>query len=192
MAATEFISIAEVKAFSDPGNTVTDVSSDAVVTATIGAVCEAVEEYLRRPVVARSLSKRSDGGGRHIFLKHMSPGYLSVTSAVEDGKTLVSGTDYLVYEDEGYVARVSGSAFTDWAKGPQIVTIIYTAGVAQTVSGVPENVKLAAKIGVKHFLRLGPDDYGSKLESGAWIKPDKFPRQALWLLDAYRLPGGAA
>lgn len=194
MPATTFITLQDINGWKDPAGSITDTSGNDMITLAIDAVCTDTEEYMHRPVVARQLQKVHDGGVTRIFLAHQNPGYLSVPAngVVEDGVTLTQGTDYKVYSAEGYVARVSGSAFSKFTEKPQAVTITYTAGVAENVAGVPKNLKLAAMIAVRFYLGLGPENWGKRFEGQSVITSDAFPKQARWIMDKYRLRTGGA
>lgn len=192
MPATAFITLEDIKSWKDPGGSIADTSEDTMIELAIGAVCTDMEEYLHRPVIARELVKVSDGGCTRIMLAHRSPGHLSVASVDEDGVTLTADTDYKVYSGPGYIARVSDGAFSKFIEKPQAVTVTYTAGVAQTVDGVPKNLKLAAMIAVRFYLGLGPENWGKRFEGQSVITSDAFPKQVRWILDHYRLRNGGA
>ncbi len=192
MSATPFITIDEVKAWKDPGGSITDVSENTNIELVIDAVCTDMEQYMRRPVVARHLTKVSDGGCTRILLAHQNPGYFSVSSVVEDGTPLTLDTDYKVYTAEGYVARVQGEAFAKFTEKPQAVTISYEAGVAETVDDVPKLLKMCAIIATRFYLALGPDNFGKRFEGGSVMMTDAFPRQCRWIMDKYRLHTGGA
>lgn len=184
MPATPFLTVSEVKSFQDPTGNVVDTSADGVILATIQAVCEAIEENIRRPVVARGLTLIHDGGVRRLFVRHREPGFIQLDSVTEKG-SLLTTDQYALYADTGIIIRRSGDVVQDWASGIQSVVIQYTAGVAETAETVPENLKLAAKIAVRHYLKMGPEDYGSKMDSGAWFRPDDFPKASLRLMRPY-------
>lgn len=190
MPTTAFITVNEALSFSDINYDSLGADQIASYTAIVNAVCEDMEQHIGRPVVARQIIQSFDGNGRHLFLRHVEPGYLSVDNVVEDGITLTLGTDYKVYTDTGDIARVSGNAFSGWKTGPQIITVTYTTGVAQTVDTVPENLKLCAKIAFRFYRLNGDLDFGRRMEGGTFISPDKYPRQCLWLMERYRVPRG--
>lgn len=204
MPATAFITAEEAITFSDPDHEMIGAEQSALYTTIVSAVCEVMEEYLRRAVVARSFTAESDGGGGKVFLKHTgSEGVMRVTKIVEKGATLfeaavdatdestLSGVYHEAYKGAGYVVRISGGASATWASGPKAVRITYTAGVAKDVAGVPENLKLCAKIAFRFFRKMGDQNFGKIVQGDSYIRPDKFPIQCLWMMNPYRLPGGA-
>lgn len=192
MAGTAFITLQDIKDWKDPAGSIADTSGDAMIELAIDAVCGDMEEYMHRPVVARALTKISDGGVTRIFLAHKNPGYLSVTSVVEDGETLTVDDDYKVYAEEGYVARVSGDAFSTFEAKPQAVIITYTAGVSEDVAGVPKILKVCAMLAVRFYLSLGPESWGKRFEGGSVMITDAFPKQCRYIMDKYRLKVGGA
>lgn len=204
MPATAFITPAEAIAFSEPSHEALSAEETEVYAGIVGAVCEVMEEYLRRPVVARSFTAESDGHVGKVFLKHTGDeGALRITKITEKGVTLfeaaadasdestLSGANHEAYKEAGYVARISNGHFTNWAHGPKAVRIAYTAGIAKDAAGVPENLKLCAKIAFRFFRKMGDQNFGKVVQGDSFIRPDKFPIQCLWMMNPYRLPGGA-
>lgn len=182
MAATPFITLEEAKSFLDGGSN-SYSGNDTMLELLLNGVCEAVEEYIRRPVVARSITDtRSGTGAAHIFLR---PTIFSVASVSEDGTALES-TGYTFDPEAGYIIRLC-AAYTagTWCKGTRNITITYTAGVAEDVASVPPNIKVAALMAFKFYALSGPVDGGQVIETGSMIKPDSFPRASRFLLDRY-------
>lgn len=191
MPATAFITPLEAAQFVDPSRAGVSFEEEAVYTALISAICEAMEQYLRRQVVARPVTKAFDGRGSKLRLPHVAPGVLSVTSVEENGAPLTADVDYLVYPEIGHVVRLCGSKTAGtWAPGLQTVKVSFAAGVAADAASVPENLKLCAKIAFKFFAHMGWDDFGKQVQAGAWFKPDRFPPQCLFLMDPYRVVAG--
>lgn len=176
-----WLTIAEVKPFLQWD--ATETIYDPLLQLVIDGTCQAVEEYIRRPVIARELMTTSDGGSDTVFL---TPTVFAIASVTEGGVALTE-TDYALYPETGILRRRAGSRPGRWQAGLQSVVVTYTAGLARTAEEVPPNVRIAAMIGCKFLLRNGPEDYGTRLGDGVMIRPDKFPRQSLWLLDPYRV-----
>lgn len=182
MATIPFITVEDVKQFVDGG--LTDSSNDQFYNLILAGVCLAVEEHIRRPVIAREITERLDGNGRaNLVLK---PTILSVSS-IKENDTALAETEYLVRKETGFITRLCATYTAGkWCKGTGNVEVVYTAGLAATAAEVPEDVKLAAIIAWKFYYQTGPMDYNARIEGGTMIKPENFPRAARFLLDPYR------
>lgn len=160
-----------------------DPHNDVLLQLVLTGTCQAIEEYIRRPVIARELVSYSDGGTDTVFL---TPTVFEISEVTENGIALAEA-DYALYPEQGILRRRAGSRPGRWTSGLQSVVVRYTAGLVQTVEEVPANVKIAGLIAAKFYMMSGPEDYGTRLGDGVMIRPEKFPRQALWLLDPYRV-----
>jgi hypothetical protein len=175
----DWLTLGEVLPFLSEDTARTD---DPMLQLILAATCQAVEDYIERPVVARELTETFDGGVPKLFLK---PRIWAVAQVTESGSALVAG-DYTVYPAEGFLVRGSGVRPGRWCLGMQNITVTYTGGLAESADEVPATVKLAAMIAMKFYVKNGPTDYGSRFGEGVMIRPDSFPRQALRLLDKSR------
>lgn len=170
--AREFLQIPD----DDPHNSV-------LLQLVLDGTCQAIEEYIRRPVVAKELTTYSDGGTESVFL---TPTVFALSSVVENGAHLTEA-DYALYPEQGILRRRTGCRPGRWASGLQAVVVTYTAGVVRPGEEVPANIRIAGLIAAKFYLKSGPEDWGTRLGDGVMIRPERFPRQALWLLDPYRV-----
>lgn len=139
----------------------------------INWVCEAIESRVNIPVIQRSITEYSDGGGEFVFLTSIP--VVSVTSVTERGTLLVADTDYVFDQDLGAARRIlAGSDPTiasTFKSGPKAVKVVYVAGYGtQTivngevtaVIGVPEDLKLAAYIWLNHLWKNGPENFSAE------------------------------
>lgn len=223
-----WITLAQYRAFLDPGST--DISQDNMRQMLINGACEQIELELHRPVVQRRLTALLDGGHagpglapmrsgpERLFLKAPvivpieNPGSaITVKEAVGQGTplTLTLGTDYYLYDDEGYIRRYRGGRSNYWAPGIQNIMVTYTTGLCTQVwdgggygSGeltgiVPSTTRtqeydistlvLAALELTKFHEKNGPLSMGSHISDGVFIRPDKIPVQVARLLAPWRL-----
>jgi hypothetical protein len=101
---------------------VTDSSANDELALIVDGVSGAVEEYLGRPVLARSVTESIDGNGEsYIMLK---PYLQSVTTVVVDDITITASTERVFYPKTGKVQLL----YTTFSKGFQNVDLVYKHG----------------------------------------------------------------
>jgi hypothetical protein len=100
---------------------------------------------------------------------------------------LVSGTDFVVHENEGKLEHVHG-----WSGGPRSIKVSYTGGyLTDDAAGCPEDIKLAAIMQAKAIFDRRDDIAltGRSQEGGSisMLSPVTLPKQVTMLLDPYRI-----
>lgn len=111
----------------------------------ISAAQALIESYCNR-TFDRTVGKVEtlDGGGDRMLRLETYP-LETVTTVVEDGDTLTSGTDFVWYPKNGTLIRLAGSTDYEgfWSTKRQSVTVTYTGGYedAQTFP-VPDDLRL--------------------------------------------------
>jgi len=150
-------------------------------------VSEGIESFVGQPVIQKTVIEHNDGGGEYIFFTTLP--VASCTAVTEDAIELTEGTDYLYDPDLGAVRRLLTDATTPtastFATGPMLVECEYIAGYGTqvreavtydpplgegeegdptlgellSVTGVPEDFKLATYIWVQSLWEKGPANY---------------------------------
>lgn len=168
---TAFVTKQEIREAIFVENAEVDRSDDELNTLynMINWVCDAVESRVGFPVIQRSYTEYSDGGGEYIFATHTP--VVSITSVIESGVALTDGTQYLFDPDLGAVRRTvddDATSASTFASGPKAVALEYVAGYGvqnrvagelTSVTGVPEDLKLAVYIWIQHLWAKGPANY---------------------------------
>lgn len=151
----------------------------------ITAVSKSIQSYCNRVFKSASVTETLDSPGRNVIAVSRPP-VTAVASFTVDG-TAMTTADYDLDADAGHFRRVDGGL---WSEGQQIVTAVYTGGYTT----IPEPVKLAALLALKHALgqldatgqyrseRLGDYSYDLADNGG-----NDLPTAALSYLDAYVL-----
>lgn len=187
--ARNLTSLANVKAAMLISNT----DSDAVITASIPRVSQKIADYCRlavdasrnQPTFARETLRATwfvdveprvqlqdpllmGSRGSELYLPWRGLVPISITGAglgiVEDGITLVDGTDF-AHLGGGTVLRLSGAGAALWSSGKIVVT--YTAGFLATpdlVTNIDKTIEAAAIEQVKYLVMSADRDPAIRLE----------------------------
>ena len=101
---------------------------EAQVTYLIENAGAEIEAYLHRTVEEQAVvTELHDGNGDYLILLEHWPVTIPLTTVVEDGTTLIEGTDYVAYED-GRVYRGTATFKSRWRGGLRAVDFDYTGG----------------------------------------------------------------
>jgi len=96
------------------------------------AASDACERSLGRVVCRRSITDAFDGGVWDLLLRDIPPrpptGFVTPTSVVENGVSLVLNTDYFVAKQGWRLIRGQTNATRPWQPGTENITATYTAG----------------------------------------------------------------
>jgi hypothetical protein len=167
----------DVGSTSSPDNT----ARDADLTAYVQAATPVIEDIIGSALSASKTVYR-DGARRNHWRGYfrsaadtdaaailISDRVQSITTVVENGVTLVAGTDYVFNTATNLLYRGSGYYPTGWfAPGIGNVVITYLAGYAT----VPANVQLATRELVRFWVQQGNESqrpaYGDGVESMAF------------------------
>ena len=134
------VSLADAQALlRNTGTTDVDVIRSLALTAS--ELCEQHTMVWRRQTITRTFDVRPGQG--HLTLRLP---VVSVTSVVEDGATLTSGTDYTLNGELGRLYRGSTTGPLCWLPGNQITTVTYIAAAPSGI--IPEPIRE----GVKHLI----------------------------------------
>lgn len=136
-------------------------------------VCAAVEERVNIPIIQQTYIEYFDGGGEYVFLTRTP--VVSITSVTEDDVTLTASVadGYKFDQALGAVRRLSPTDATvasTFTEGILNVKVEYKAGFGTqtraqqggeltSVSGVPDDYKLAAYAWIQHLWAKGPENY---------------------------------
>jgi hypothetical protein len=166
LAANAFLTKQEVREFifsNDQSEGERTPSELNVLYQLVNSICSAIEKQTNAYMIRRSsLVYYDDGGHEDIFLPH-GP-LVEVTELVENDVTLTVTTDYVVNVDDEAIIKVSGN----FLSGPKIVKVTYTAGYGlqvltgsevTSVTGIPEDVRLAALMWIRQAWKAGPENY---------------------------------
>lgn len=177
MAATDVISLAEMKLHLN----MTDTVSDAELAVFISAASEVVEDYVG-VVVQRSVTDTFDGGRAAVLLTRRP--VVSVTSVTDSG-TVLPASGYKA-SASGVLSRVAGQSTTPFQAGAQSLQVVYTAGQAADTASAPRRVKMAALIIAQHLWETQrPAGQGSFSKGSDDFDPRysySIPRRALEML----------
>ena len=99
--------------------------TDALANVLIPGAQSAIERFVRRSLEAADRVSTLDGNGTIELLLPSWP-INSVTSVVEDGVTLVEGTDFEVYTDR--LIRVRSGRDRSWVRKRKAITVSYNGG----------------------------------------------------------------
>lgn len=152
-----------------------------VIAQIINGVSAAIEGYIGNYVVAREITEFLDGGREIVFLSFRPVRELK--EITEDGN-LLTPDQYYLYEREGYIKK----AFGRFVDKPRCVKVVYRAGIAEDVTTVPDDIKLAALIWCDVIWNNGPANLSNPLEPRyEWVENYRdMPRQVAKLLERYR------
>ncbi len=101
---------------------------EAQVTYLIENAGALIETYLDRVIEEGPITNELHDGDRGNLIRLAQwPVTIPLTTVIEDGTTLVEGTDYVAYED-GRVYRGSNTLAANWGFGRRIIDVDYTAG----------------------------------------------------------------
>jgi hypothetical protein len=148
-------------------HTVFDNQPEAVITDLIGRAGSLVEDHLMRKVeLATAIVETLDGPwGPALFLKQWPiDNATTPVAVVEDGNTLVNGTDFLVYED-GRLVRGGGVTERWWTRNRQAIVVTYDGGYAT----VPRSIAHVASSIVARWFQAGAA-YAAAPDSAGAIK----------------------
>jgi hypothetical protein len=138
-------------------------------------VSESIEAYCSSPVIQQTITEYNDGGGEYVFLTTLP--VVSITSVTEEGVALQSDTAFVYDPDLAAVRRVSDTdvyVASTFLAGTKIVKVEYKAGYGTqtrapvggeltSVSGVPEDFKLAAYTWIQTLWSKGPANYSPQV-----------------------------
>jgi len=101
---------------------------ETVVTELIAHAQALIESEVGRPLESDDYTgELHDGHVGAIFLEHWP--VTAVSDVTEDGTTLAAGDDYIFYEDDGRLVRVSGGHQIAWlTRKLQAISVDYTGG----------------------------------------------------------------
>lgn len=144
--------------------------------------------------VATTGTTIAGGGASAILLPEQ---VTAVTQVTENGVVLTAGSDYTVDAQAGIVYRGTTLAPYSFIAGRDNIIITWTAG-----AGDAENVRLAARIILRHLWKADQEGGGRPGVGGSGVNPDTvqtpsgfaIPRRAMQLLtpnDDDRMPGFA-
>lgn len=172
---------------------ITNSDSDSLIDALIPRVTKSIVEHCRLarsaaevPTFARETLRATwyvdpDGKCRgHDLWLPWRPPLASITTVVEDGTTLASGTDFLVLGNgrATFLRRMSSDTPKEWSSAKIVVT--WQAGFASTMSTtVEDDLEAAAIEQIKSAL------YGADRDPN--IKSESVPDLAS---KSYAMPGG--
>lgn len=124
----DFCTISDLEAFLQ----ITIAADSEAAARAIDEASEAIRNYCHQQIdeVEDDEVTLDCYGGTRIFLSELP--VTEVASVVEDGETLVDGTDYKLGQ-HGILHRLNGN----WLSGIQIITVTYTHGLAT----IPEDIK---------------------------------------------------
>lgn len=141
------VSLADAKAHLNQTGSVT--TNDGELLAMLGAVTDAVESHLGRPVRRKVVTDRFSGACRPSLNLRSVPcpcttcqpyRVLTVTSVLEDGQTLDPATDYTLSLNAGVLYRGAVTAAWLWSdRSRENVQVTYTTGY----TGTPPWARLA-------------------------------------------------
>lgn len=112
-----------------------DTANDATLTRMLGETSASIANYCNRVLVSQTYQdafrssrffRWSANGGHQPLIAGNAP-IVSITSVVEDGATLVAGTDYETDLLPGLLYRLDGNGSRCGWRGA-IITVIYVAG----------------------------------------------------------------
>ena len=144
---------------------VSSTQDDALILAYIRSAMSALEERTCRAFMHQTRVLRmdsfSDSGyvrGRRIYPARTPLVSASSTQAVQyydsaGTLTTMPSSDYVWSTGGGFIAEAYNATWPTVYSQPESVVITYVAGHSSVSSGVPENVKLAAKQLVAHWYR---------------------------------------
>lgn len=135
--ATEYFTLAELRALPDLSNTST--YTDAELDAAAAHIVAIIEREVGTSFIARTVSAELHNGGDNRIVPRRN--YVrSITSATEGGVTV---TDTLTILN-GVLLRLSGGSLVTWATGYANVSITYVYGYTATVPADIKEIALRA------------------------------------------------
>jgi hypothetical protein len=159
-----FVDTAEVSRTDDELNTLYNF---------INWVSAGIESFVGSPIIQRSYTEYSDGGGEYIFLTTLP--VVSVTTVTERGIPLTAGTDFVYDSDLVAIRRLSSDASdiytaSTFDSGTRAIAVTYIGGYGTqtraqqggeltSVANVPEDFKMATYIWVQSLWEKGPANY---------------------------------
>lgn len=147
-----FAAIADIEAFLQVGiSTATQIASaERALTAATAAIRNYTKQHIEQ-VTGDDVT--FDGhGGTKLFLPELP--VVSVSEVVEDGETLVEGTDYQLGA-HGILHRLGGDV---WAAGFQNITVTYTHGYSTIPDDIVDVCTRAAARVYQMALRSAEDE----------------------------------
>jgi hypothetical protein len=118
---------------------ITDSTQDARLELIVNACSRRIEQYCGRTFARASLTETYTPSGRQLLILRNYP-IVSVSSVVDQGNTLVQGTDYIFspeYANSGFLYRENGwngptvnrdFLTTDTVAGKRTIIVTYVAG----------------------------------------------------------------
>lgn len=151
----------------------------------------AVENYVGRPIIVQEDIVQYDGGGAaDVFLRKRP--VTAVTEVLESGVALTALTDYDVELESGIIVRLTGT----FLAGIRTVKVTYNAGYGTqtrdgggellSVTGVPDDFKLAAFIWLLQAWRHGPENYSPQQSETVGRWGAAIPNEVKDILNLYR------
>jgi hypothetical protein len=158
---------------------------DDLLTSLVNSTSEVVlgPDGINGPVLHELVARRFDGNDRDGL--QIDPGPIAaVTSVTVDGVVLEAGT----YEAEDRTLYRIGDV---WPAGRRNIRVEYTAGLAESIATVPEDIRHAVRMQVKHILtaviegrsQFAPEDVGAQNPRQYGLIP-----AVRYLLARYRSP----
>lgn len=147
-------------------HTVFDNQPEPVITDLIGRASAMVETYLQRTLEAETGIVETLDGPWHeliVLVKWPIDQTSNPVAIVEDGNTLVNGTDFIVYEDDGRIIRGNGITDRWWTRHRQAIVVTYDGGYAV----IPRDIAHATSSAVTRWFQAGaayaaaPDSAGA-------------------------------